>query len=51
LEKGQGDPRNDWMGMKANDLDLKIKVSTMEKKLDGLTDRLASFQPFAKTPK
>jgi len=50
LEKGQGDPRNDWMGMKANDLDLKIKVSTMEKKLDGLTDRLASFQPFAKTP-
>ncbi len=37
--------------MKANDLDLKIKVSTLEKKMDGLADRMASFQPFAKTPK
>jgi len=43
-----GSGGNDWM--KGNDLDLKIKVTTIEKKLEGLTDRLTSFQPFAKAP-
>jgi len=35
---------------KQNDLDLKIKVSTLEKKIEGLTERLSVIPSVTKSP-
>jgi len=35
---------------KQNDLDMKIKVSTLEKKLESLTERISAIPPVTKSP-